>query len=194
MSSAPTGNRPHPIGITRRELLQVGYSGLLGVGLPALLAGRAAASRVGQGTTKSPKSVILVFLTGAPSHHDTFDMKPEAPPEVRGEFKAVATSVPGVHVCEHLPRLAALAHKYALVRSLSHRDNNHLVATHHVLTGHPMPGAFFDKVASRDDWPCYSSAAARLRPEGRAAAEGIPSGVNLPTFLMEGPLTWPGQH
>src|SRR5205814_5035462 len=80
--------------------------------------------------------------------------------------------------------------KYALVRSLSHRDNNHLVATHHVLTGHPMPGAFFDKVASRDDWPCYSAAAACLRPP----RDGLPGGVNLPTFLMEGPLTWPGQH
>jgi uncharacterized protein (DUF1501 family) len=192
MPSFPTRSHSHTIGITRRELLQVGYSGLLGIGLPALLAGRTAAeaNRADRKAKKSPKSLILVFLTGAPSHLDTFDLKPEAPPEVRGEFQAVATSVPGVHVCEHLPRLAALAHKYALVRSLSHRENNHLVATHHVLTGHPMPGAFFDKVASRDDWPCYSSAAAQLRPP----REGVPGGVNLPTFLMEGPLTWPGQH
>ena len=92
-------------------------------------------------------------------------------------------SVPGLQVCEHLPRLAARADKYALVRSLAHRENNHLVATHHVLTGHPQPGAFFDKVASRDDWPCYSSALDHLRPR----SDGIPSGVNLPTFLMEGP-------
>src|SRR6185312_14733765 len=89
-----------------------------------------------------------------------------------------------------LPRLAARANKYALVRSLAHRENNHLVATHHVLTGYPQPGAFFDKVASRDDWPCYSSALHHLRPR----QDGIPTGVNLPTFLMEGPLTWPGQH
>jgi hypothetical protein len=186
MSSSLTPRYPHPIGITRRELLQVGYSGLLGIGLSSLLAGRAACAA----PKKSPKSVILVFLTGAPSHHDTFDMKPDAPPEVRGEFKTVATSVPGIHVCEHLPRLAARADKYAVVRSLSHRENNHLVATHHVLTGHQMPGAFFDKVASRDDWPCYSSARAYLKPRD----DGIPTGVNLPTFLMEGPLTWPGQH
>ena len=93
-------------------------------------------------------------------------------------------------MCEHLPRLAARAHKYALARSLSHRENNHLVATHHVLTGHPQPGAFFDKVASRDDWPCYASTLNHLRPRNG----GIPGGVNLPTFLMEGPLVWPGQH
>jgi hypothetical protein len=72
---------------------------------------------------------------------------------------------------------------------LTHHENNHLVATHHVLTGHPMPGAFFDKVASREDWPCYASALDLLRPK-----KGVPTGVNLPTFLMEGPLTWPGQH
>jgi uncharacterized protein (DUF1501 family) len=193
MTASSPRTYPHPIGITRRELLQVGYSGLLGISLSSLLTRQAACAAVnqaGERTAKKPKSLILVFLTGAASHHDTFDMKPDAPAEIRGEFKTIATSAPGIQVCEHLPRLAARAHKYALVRSLSHRDNNHLVATHHVLTGQQMPGAFFDKVASRDDWPCYSSALAYLRPRD----DGIPSGVNLPTFLMEGPLIWPGQH
>jgi uncharacterized protein (DUF1501 family) len=178
----------HTLGISRRELLQVGYSGLLGISLPALLAGRAA-SEEGKKRRK-PRAVILVFLTGAASHLDMFDPKPDASPEIRGEFKTIATKVPGLHVSEHLPRLAARADQYALVRSLSHRENNHLVATHHVLTGYKQPGAFFDKIASRDDWPCYSSALNYLRPR----TDGIPSGVNLPTFLMEGPLTWPGQH
>jgi hypothetical protein len=193
MTSSPATGHAHPAGVTRRELLQVGYSGLLGLGLPSLLARRAAGAESNRSDgkpSKTPKSVILVFLTGAASHHDTFDMKPEAPPEVRGEFRAVSTTVPGFQVCEHLPHLAARAHRYAVVRSLSHRENNHLVATHHVLTGHQMPGAFFDKVASRDDWPCYASARDYLRPR----ADGIPCGVNLPTFLVEGPLTWPGQH
>jgi hypothetical protein len=174
----------HATGISRRELLQVGYSGLLGLGLPALPAW---AGRSDRGT---PRAVMLVFLTGAPSHLDTFDLKPDAPAEIRGEFRPIATRVPGVHVCEHLPRLAARADRYTLVRSLAHRENNHLVATHHLLTGYPQPGAFFDKVASRDDWPCYSSGLSYLRPR----QDGIPAGVNLPTFLMEGPLTWPGQH
>jgi hypothetical protein len=178
----------HRIGITRREVLQVGYTGLLGFGLSSLLGQRAAAAAADR--SRRGKSLILVFLTGAPSHLDTFDLKPDAPPEVRGEFRPIPTTVPGFQVSEHLPRLAARAHTYALVRSLSHRENNHLVATHHLLTGHPQPGAFFDKVASRDDWPSYSSGLDYLRPRH----DGIPSGVNLPTFLVEGPLTWPGQH
>jgi hypothetical protein len=189
--SAP-GHR-HLIGITRRELLQVGYSGLLGIGLTSLPSLRAAskeADRSSAGSSRNPKSVIIVFLTGAASHLDTFDMKPDAPAELRGEFKPIASKVPGLVVCEHLPRLAARADRYALVRSLSHHENNHLVATHHVLTGHPQPGAFFDKTASRDDWPCYSSTLDHLRPRH----DGVPTGVNLPTFLNEGPLVWPGQH
>lgn len=178
----------HTIGVTRRELLQVGYSGLLGLGLPAVVAGRSAAAAK-HGVRKA-KSVLLVFLTGAPSHLDTFDPKPEAPPEIRGEFRTIPTTVAGLRVCEHLPRLAVRAHQYALVRSFSHRENNHLVATHHVLTGHPQPRAFFDRVASRTDWPCYAGAVSYFRPRH----DGIPGGVHLPTFLVEGPLTWPGQH
>jgi hypothetical protein len=181
----------HTIGVNRRELLQVGYTGLLGISWSSLLAqqSQAAAGKPAK-TPRQGKSVILVFLTGAPSHLDTFDPKPEAAPEVRGEFKAHTTKTPGLLVCEHLPRLAARTDKYTVVRSLAHRENNHLVATHHVLTGYPQPGAFFDKVASRDDWPCYSSGLHYLRPR----SDGIPCGVNLPTFLVEGPLTWPGQH
>jgi hypothetical protein len=184
--TTPAFRHRHTIGITRRELLQVGYSGLLGIGLSALPGMAAERAR----SAKAPKSVLLVFLTGAASHLDTFDLKPDAPAEIRGDFKPIATTVLGVQICEHLPRLAARAERYTLVRSLSHRENNHLVATHHVLTGHQQPGAFFDKVASRDDWPAYSSALNYLRPR----PDGLPSGVNLPTFLMEGPLTWPGQH
>ncbi len=189
MKSTPRPAHRHGIGLTRREALQVGYSGLLGVGMSSLFGTRSAGAGAANATGRPPKSVLIVFLTGAPSHLDTFDMKPEAPPEIRGEFKPIATAVPGLHVCEHLPRLAARAGKYALVRSLSHRNNNHLNATHHVLTGYPQPNAFFDKTASRDDWPCYASGLSYLRPRN----DGIPSGVNLPTFLVEGPLTWPGQ-
>ena len=192
MPTSLVGPRQRP-GISRREWLQVGYSGLLGIGLPSLFAARAAAAADKRSPSRSSgraKSVILVYLTGGPPHHDTFDPKPEAPPEVRGEFKPIHTSVAGIHISEHLPHLAALAHKYAVIRSLAHRENNHLVATHHVLTGHTQPGAFFDKVASRDDWPSYAATLDYLRPRH----DGLPTGVNLPTFLVEGPLTWPGQH
>ena len=181
----------HRTGLTRREMLQVGYSGLLGVGLPSALASRAPADELATGVLPGkPKSIIIVFLTGAASHHDTFDMKPDAPAEVRGEFKPIATPVPGLHVCEHLPQLAKRADKYAVIRSLSHGDNNHLMSTHYVLTGELQPGGFFDKIASRDDWPSYAAGCAYLRPRD----DGIPSGVNLPTYLWQGSLLWPGQH
>src|SRR5438132_1133394 len=104
----------HSVGVNRRELLQVGFSGLLG------LSALSAVARGGQGSAapvRSPKSVIIVFLTGAPSHIDTFDVKPDAPAEIRGEFKPIATSVAGLQISELLPRMAARAHKYALVRS-----------------------------------------------------------------------------
>ncbi|MCA9059563.1 MAG: DUF1501 domain-containing protein, partial [Planctomycetaceae bacterium] len=175
----------HPFQGNRRRLLQVGAASTLG--LSALTARAAAETEM---LTPKAKSVIIVFLTGAASHHDTFDMKPNAPAEIRGEFRPIPTAIPGYQICEHLPKLAALADLYSVVRTLSHNDNNHLMSTHHVLTGAKQPGGFFDKVASRDDWPCYAAGCEFLRPR----ADGIPTGVNLPTYLMEGPLTWPGQH
>src|SRR6267378_3341755 len=130
----PVSAHRHRIGINRRELLQVGYSGLLGIGLSSLLTQRAAAQAAGstRNGARTTKSVILIFLTGAPSHLDTFDLKPDASAEIRGEFRPIACRAPGVWICEHLPRLAARADKFALVRTLAHRDNNHLVATHHL--------------------------------------------------------------
>jgi hypothetical protein len=193
-----TASHPHPSGVIRREFLQVGFSGFLGLGLSELLAGRARAERVDAGRRRDhelapqprARSMILVFLTGGLSHLDSLDMKPAAPEGIRGEFRPIATRVSGIEVCEHLPELAARADKLAIIRSLSHRYTNHLNATHELLTGHSQPGAFFDKIASRDDYPCYAAGLDYLRPR----TDGIPTGVMLPTFLMEGPLIWPGQH
>ncbi len=173
-----------PIGLRRREFLQVGYSGLLGLGLAAFTRSVAAERRA------KPKAVILVFQTGAPSHIDTFDPKPDAPAEIRGEFGAIDTAVPGVKFGEYLPLLAARADKLAVVRTFAHKDNNHTAATHHIITGALQPGVRFDKPLSRDDWPCYGAGVGYLRPP----AAGVPAGVTLPTFLAEGPLVWPGQH
>ena len=175
---------------TRRAFLQVGYSGLLGMGLPGLLAGRAAATT---GTAPGrAKSVIVILLSGGLGQHDSFDMKPEAPEGIRGEFKPIDTAVPGLRVCEHLPGLAARAGRLAIVRSMSHPEGNHLTAVHRVLTGQvssPRGASDLDRVASRDDFPCYAAALDRVRRR----SDGIPSGVALPTRLVEGPLTWPGQ-
>jgi hypothetical protein len=175
---------------TRRSFLQVGYSGLAGLSLPGLLAARAAAA-----TSAAPgraRSVIVILLSGGLGQHDSFDMKPEAPDGIRGEFKPIATVVPGIRICEHLPGLAAHADKLAIVRSMSHSEGNHLCAVHRVLTGHPSNprgASDLDRVASRDDFPCYAAVLDRVRRRG----DGVPSGVALPTRLVEGPLTWPGQ-
>lgn len=175
---------------SRREFLQVGGSSLLGIGLSGLLAGRAVSASSDPGRSRS---VILVLLTGGASHLDTLDMKPHAPAEFRGEFKPIQTTVPGVQICEHLPILASRLGQWAIVRSLSHEENGHLPATHRLLTGMPMPnqrGTDLDNVLSRRDWPCYAAGLAQVRPRG----DGVPSGVTLPHALIEGPLTWPGQH
>jgi uncharacterized protein (DUF1501 family) len=183
----------HRTGLVRREFLQVGFSAFLGLGTPGLLASKASAKGASGGKTPLKpriKSMILVFLTGGPSHHETFDPKPDAADAIRGDFKPIATKIPGVYFGEHLPMLAERSDKLAVVRSMSHEYRNHLNGTHEILTGHSQPGAFFDKIASRDDYPCYASGLEYLRPN----SEGLPRGVMLPTFLIEGPLTWPGQH
>lgn len=177
----------HPLGVSRRELLQVGYSGLMGLGLASTIR---AATAQSPGSKQSPKSAIIVFLTGAMSHIDTFDPKPDAVKEVRGQYGVIGTKVPGYQVGELLPKLAARADKYAVVRSLAHADNNHTAATHHIITGAKQPGVRFDKPLSRDDWPVFASGLSFLRPR----SDGVPTGVTLPTFLQEGPLVWPGQH
>ncbi|MDG3004793.1 DUF1501 domain-containing protein [Paludisphaera mucosa] len=191
-----TAGHTHTRGFVRREVLQVGFSGFLGMSLPQVLSARAladpTAKATGRRTAGAPraKSIIIAFMSGGLSHIDSVDMKPDAPDGIRGEFKPIDTAVAGIQFCEHMPLLAQRAGDLAVVRSLSHKYTNHLNATHELLTGHSQPGAFFDKIASRDDYPCYASGLDYLRPR----TDGVPTGVMLPTYLMEGPLTWPGQH
>ncbi len=169
---------------TRRDFLRLG-AGAVALGVPT---GAAVGATAGRGN-----SVILVNLTGGMSHLDSLDPKPDAPAEVRGEFGTIATSVAGLRVCEHLPLIAARIRQFALVRSLSHRENGHLPGTHRLLTGATMPGqrvTDLDNVLSRRDWPCYAAALNQLRPRH----DGVPNGVTLPHALIEGSLTWPGQH
>jgi len=167
---------------TRRDFLTAAAGATVALAVPPVRASEAKAG-----------SVILVNLTGGLSHLDTIDMKPDAPAEIRGEFKPMATTLPGVQVCEHLLKLAASMGRWALVRSLSHGENGHLPGTHRLLTGATMPFqriTDLDNVLSRKDWPCYAAALNHLRPRH----DGIPNGVVLPHALIEGPLTWPGQH
>src|SRR5687767_13211769 len=109
----------------RRDFLRIG-GGLTAAGfsLPAALSAREAGSSGGIGSGRA-KTCILVYLLGGPPHQDMFDLKPDAPAEIRGPFEPIATSVPGTQICELLPKLAGMADKYALVRSVSHRNSNH---------------------------------------------------------------------
>src|SRR5437667_10608484 len=124
--------------LSRRELLRVGGLATLGLTLPDLWRARASARPAEEKRGKA-KACIFIFLQGGPAHQDTLDPKPASPVEFRGEFKAIATRVPGNVVCEQLPRLARLADRYELIRSCTHDDVEHNSAAYACLTGHMHP-------------------------------------------------------
>src|SRR5262245_53597535 len=131
-----TGSTHRPCdGLDRRKLLRLGVLAPVILTLPRLLARQA---RTGGRTRGKARSCLLVFMEGGPSHIDLWELQPAAPAEVRGEFKPTPTSVPGLHFCEHLPRLARLAARLALVRSMTHSITDHNAGTYYSLTGrHP---------------------------------------------------------
>ncbi len=134
-----TSTRPFCDGIRRRQFLRVGSCGVLGFGLTLTdLLRLEALTEAEEGATDSRRdlSVIYLFLAGGLSTIDTFDMKPEAPTEIRGEFKPIPTNVPGIQYCEHLPRLARHADKLSLIRSFAHGDSGHGSADKYMLTGY----------------------------------------------------------
>lgn len=174
-----------PARVSRREALRVGALGAVGLGLPQLFEAEARAKPARE------KSVILIVPWGGPAQVDTLDMKPDAPDDYRGEFKPIATNVPGIHICEHLPQLAKRADRYAIVRSASHKITTHNSATHYALTGHPPAIVNREMVpASRSDWPCVGSMLARLRPTGQA----LPPFVQLPQPLIDNGIFSGGQN
>jgi len=109
--------------VDRRGMIKAGLAGMAGLSLPDLLRARAAAKEAGRAT--SPRSVILLWMAGGPSHIDTWDPKPERPVENRGPFGVIATKLPGVQVCEYLPKQAAMLDKFTLIRSVDARHSNH---------------------------------------------------------------------
>ena len=136
--------------VTRRELLRVGSLAALGISLPGFLERRAA--RAG-GRSGKDVSCILIWLQGGISHIDSFDPKPEAPQEIRGEFGAIATNVPGISLCDPLPKLAQHQDKYSIVRSWNPKNGSHGVADAYMLTGHPFNPAL--------SYPAYGAVVAR---------------------------------
>ncbi len=139
--------------VNRREFLRAGALSLFGLSLPQLLQARASTPS----SRPRAKACILLFMWGGPAQQDTWDLKPNAPVEFRGEFQPIGTRVSGLQICEHLPMLAQRADKLALIRSMTHNDVNHITAPHYLLTGKPAPSGPLN-----DDWPSYGAMLARL--------------------------------
>jgi hypothetical protein len=163
-------------GLTRRQWLRVGGLGVAGLTLADLLHGRAAgAKRPAQGSFGRARSCILCFLFGAPAHQDIWDLKPDAPADVRGEFKPIASSVPGLWLGEHVPQTARTAHRFALIRSVAHPDNTHTVAMHYMLTGRRHAEPNTNPRNQPGDFPCFGAVLQYLHP----GKSGLPSGISL---------------
>lgn len=164
----------------RREFLRVGALGSLGLGLPELLALQSEAHAAGSTTFGRAKRCILMHLWGASPHQDTFDLKPEAPIEVRGPFLPIPTNVPGVEIGDHLPLLARHAEKYTIVRSVNHTEGDHQAAFHDMMTGNRYQWLDKRNAAKPTDNPNIGAVLARLKPRGN----GLPEYVQLPSLLQ----------
>lgn len=181
--------RPDP---SRREVLRAGAMALGGLTLPGLLQLQAApaADTPNKGAAKA-KSVIIFCTNGGTAQHESFDPKPDAPAEIRGPYQGIATNVPGVRINEFLPRLAKLADKFALLRSLHHTDTVHPAALYLTLCGARIPRAVTPESAtgSREDRPHFGSVVSSLQP----ARKGLPSFVLMPAAMGPNGPEWPGQ-
>lgn len=179
--------------LTRRQWLHRGVA----AGLPIALAATRPEFSHGVNPGKSPipgfgraRSVILVYASGGQSQLETWDPKPDAPVEIRGEFGSIPTSVPGTFIGEHLPRLARLADRYAIIRSVSHDDFDHGSAGYLALTGHFHPIKSSNPPVRTTDMPTYGSVLKRLRTAARYPFEAVH--VNGPALVPE--LIGPGQN
>jgi len=177
----------HPT-VSRRGALQAGAIGLLGLGSNHLAGLRDAAATPLPG---KHRSAIFIFLSGGLSQHDSFDMKPDAPENIRGDFQPIETNTPGIEICEHLPQLAQRSHLWSLVRSLAHTTNDHSLAHHIMLTGRtPAPPAFNGNKPQATDFPSIASMAGYFLPNGN----NLPPAVVLPDrFVHYSGRVLPGQ-
>jgi hypothetical protein len=153
-----------PDPLDRRAMLRIGGLSLAGLSLPSLLRGAAPPSPAGRSFGKA-KRCILLYLSGGPAQLDTFDPKPDAPEDIRGPFKTINTSVPGVRFTELLPKAAKWMHHIALVRGMNHTHNDHGRGSYWMFTGSPYPGSVSDvNSMSRADLPHIGSCVAKLAP------------------------------
>jgi len=183
--------------LDRRQWIRIGGLGSCGLSLPQLWAGRARASTqpVDESLKSSfgkAKSCIVLFMLGGPPQHETWDPKPNAPAEVRGEFGSIPTATPGLHVGSLMPQTAKLTEHISVLRAMSTDDNAHSSSGYWMLTGYPhspknsenaLPGA-------PNDWPCTASVVRHLRGDRTS----LPGAVRLPEDIWNtGRIPWPGQ-
>ena len=168
-------------GWTRRQILQAGGAGLLGLNLPKLLAAEAS-------QTPRParaKNVIFMFLFGGPSQLETFDLKPDAPSTIRGPFLPIASRTSGLRISEMMPRLAQISDKYCVIRTMTHPYNDHSSGAHYIQTGRPWQiplGGGFN--ATEKDWPTYGSVVDYLDERAPSPTKrDMPGFVYLPNRL-----------
>lgn len=176
-------------GISRRGFLRIGALGLGGVALPRLLRAEAASAQLSGGSPggNRHKAVIMVFLPGGPSHQDMFDLKRDAPAEIRGEFNPISTNIPGIQICEHLPKLARVIDKCTLIRSMVGMEDRHEAFQTYTgrLNRNQPPGG----------WPSMGSLLARLQGAGDPA---VPASIGLapkmghPEWADSGPAGYLG--
>ena len=172
---------------SRRQVLEAGGLGMLGLTIPRLL--EAAEKQDQKVPPAKAKSVVFLYQFGGPSHVETFDMKPDAPEGIRSLFGTIDSSLPGLRVCEHLPKTAKVMHKVTLIRSMQHTMKNHNSASYYALTGKAPP---VDDIRLRDSlelFPAYGSVVDRLSP----LTNGLPTFVSYPYVIRDGAIT-PGQH
>ncbi len=179
-------NLRHP-SVSRRAVVQAGAVGLLGLGanhLAALREARASEQKLKSGAAPGKaKSCIYIFLSGGLSQHESFDLKPEAPSEIRGDFNPIATRTPGLEICEHLPGLAQRSDRWSVLRSLTHPTNDHTLGHYFMLTGRSVasPGFVGDRKSRPSDWPSIASVVGDAVPR---RSNNLPPAIVLPERLI----------
>ena len=178
----PCSGHAHPgYRVSRRCAIQAGAVGLLGLGSNHLAALKAMAGPASNPPTARAKSIIYIFLSGGLAQHESFDLKPGAREEIRGEFRPISTRTAGIEVCEHLPELARRSPKWALVRSLTHPSNDHSAGHHIMLTGRTELPVGFDATKPKpSDWPSIASLASALVPP----RNNLPPAIVLPDKIV----------
>ncbi|MCP4817051.1 MAG: DUF1501 domain-containing protein, partial [Planctomycetaceae bacterium] len=182
-------NKSSPGNLNRREWIRAGSLGLLGISMADVAQWQQQATAAD--AVPRARNVIYIFLTGGPSQHDTFDMKPDGPADYKGEFNPIATNTPGLQICEHLPGLAQRSHLWGLVRSLTHKESGHGKGTYVMLTGQStVPLSFRSSQPQSTDLPSIAAiSGVATRPRGN-----MPTSVILPEKIYHSNTgVYPGQ-